>query len=489
MKQPVPAISSKPVVSGPGAQRRVVAAIKQAIATGAYAPGARLPSTRALAAEWGLSRTTVSSAFEQLLAEGYLETRPGARARVAGGLTAPLPARDQAGDVPQAMSLSAYGKRLQDFAALPLTTQPFALDFRYGELAGGDFPTLAWRRALANAVMRRPARLRYGDPRGLPELRAALQGYLWRGRGLRCEVDDILVVNGSQQGLDLSARLLVDPGDRVVIEDPAYNLARQAFLTAGAELAPQPVDREGMQTAALPPARLAFVTPSHQLPLGSILSAARRQELLAWAGRHGATIIEDDYDAEYRYGIGPVPPLGSLDRAGSVIYLGTVSKTLSPTVRLGYLVLPPALREVFARAKRMSDRHAPELEQAALAELIDSGAYERHLRRIRRRNAERRAALLRALRRHLGERVSIAGTDAGLHVLVWLDGLSQAREAELTERAAALSLGIYGVSGFHDRPDDPGRPAGLVLGYAALDEAQIEVGVERLAGVLRDLGA
>ena len=473
---------------GPGAQRRVVAAIKQAIAAGAYAPGASLPSTRALAAEWGLSRTTITAAFEQLLAEGYLETRPGARARVAAGLTDPGQPQPSA-PAPRPAELSAYGRRLAASAPIPWNPRPVALDFRYGELAGGDFPTLAWRRALTKAVMRRPARLRYGDPRGLPELRAALQGYLWRGRGLRCEADDILVVNGSQQGLDLCARLLVDPGDRVVIEDPAYHLARQVFLTAGAELAPQPVDREGMRTATLPQARLAFVTPSHQLPLGSILSAPRRQELLAWAVSHGAAIIEDDYDAEYRYGIGPVPPLRALDRAGSVIYLGTVSKTLSPTLRLGYLVLPPALREVFARAKRMSDRHAPELEQAALAELIDSGAYERPLRRVRRRNAERRAALLRALRRHLGERVSIAGTDAGLHVLVWLDGLSQAREAELTERAAALSLGIYGVSGFHDRPDDPGRPAGLVLGYAALDEAQIEAGVERLAGVLRDLGA
>lgn len=474
-------------MSRPGAQRRVVATIKQAIATGTYAPGASLPSTRALAAEWGLSRTTVTAAFEQLLAEGYLETRPGARARVAAGLAHPGPPRPSA-PASRPAKLSAYGRRLAAAEPIPWNPRPFALDFRYGELAGGDFPTLAWRRALTKAVMRRPARLRYGDPRGLPELRAALQGYLWRGRGLRCEADDILMVNGSQQGLDLCARLLVDPGDRVVIEDPAYHLARQVFLTAGAELAPQPVDHEGMRAAALPPARLAFVTPSHQLPLGSILSAPRRQELLAWAARFGAMIVEDDYDAEYRYGIGPVPPLRALDQAGSVIYLGTVSKTLSPTLRLGYLVLPPALRELFARAKRMSDRHTPELEQAALAELIESGAYERHLRRVRRRNAERRAVLLKALHEHLGERVAIAGTDAGLHVVAWFDGLPQAREAELTERAAAISLGIYGVSGFYDRPGDPARCAGLVLGYAALDEPQIEAGVERLAAVLKGLG-
>lgn len=488
MKRPVSIVLTRPVERDPGAQRRLVVGIKSEIASGVHAPGSRLPSTRALAAEWGLSRTTVTAAFEQLAAEGYIETRPGARARVAGGLAWPEPAPGHTRS-PQPAGLSAYGRRLAAASIIAWTQQPFALDFRYGELAGSDFPTLAWRRALARAVTRRPARLRYGDPRGLPALRTALQGYLWRARGLRCDADDIVVVNGSQQGFDLCTRLLIDPGDRVVIEDPGYVLARQAFLAAGAELAPQPVDREGMRTGALPPARLAFVTPSHQLPLGSILSAPRRHELLAWAARHGAFVIEDDYDAEYRHGVGPVPPLRSLDQAGSVIYLGTVSKTLSPTLRLGYLVLPPALREVFARAKRMVDRHTPELEQAALAELIESGAYERHVRRARRRNGERRAALLKALRERLGERVTLAGADAGLHVLAWINRLPQSREAELTERAAAASLGLYGVSGLYDRPDDPERRAGLVFGYAALDEAQIAAGVERLDGLLRDLGA
>lgn len=488
MEQPVSGNITGPVRRDVGAQRRVVAAIKREIAGGVHAPGSRLPSTRAFAAEWGLSRTTVTAAFEQLAAEGYLETRPGARARVAAGLAQPEP-RSGGLTTARPTELSAYGRRLASASPIPWTPQPFALDFRYGELAGGDFPTLAWRRALTKAVTRRPARLRYGDPRGLPELRAALQGYLWRSRGLHCEADDIVVVNGSQQGLDLCARLLIDPGDRVVIEDPAYHLARQAFLVAGAELAPQLVDRGGMQTGALPAARLAFVTPSHQLPLGSILSAPRRQKLLAWAARHGASIVEDDYDAEYRHGVGPVPPLRSLDQVGSVIYLGTVSKTLSPTLRLGYLVLPPALREVFARAKRMADRHTPELEQAALTELIASGAYERHVRRVRRRNGERRVALLKALREHLADRVTISGTDAGLHVLTWINGLPQSREAELTERAAAASLGLYGVSGLYDRPDDPARRAGLVIGYAALDEAQIAAGVERLDTLLRELGA
>lgn len=477
---------ARPVGDRSGAQRRVVAAIKQAIATGAHPPGALLPSTRALAVEWGLARATVTAAFEQLQAEGYIETRAGARARVAPGLRlVPLPRRDGEAAAPKPR-LSAYGERL-DAAELPRVTRPFPIDFRYGELSGGDFPTLAWRRALTRVAMRRPTRLRYGDPRGLPELRGALQAYLWRARGLRCEAEDILIVNGTQQGLDLCARLLLDAGDAVVFEEPGYHLARQVFLTAGARLAPQPVDREGMRTAALPPARLAFVTPSHQLPLGSILSAPRRQELLAWAAANRAVIVEDDYDAEYRYGISPVPPLRSLDPGGHVIYLGTVSKTLSPVLRLGYLVLPPSLRAIFAKAKRMSDRHSPELEQAALAGLIESGAYERHLRRLRRRNGERRAALLAALRVHIGQRVTIVGTDAGLHVLAWLEELPQSREAELVEKAAAASLGIYGVSAHYHRIEDAGRRAGLVIGYAALDEREIEAGIVRLAALLKDL--
>lgn len=470
---------------------RICEAIKAQIADGIYPPGSRLPSSRALAAELGVSRTTVTAAYEQLAAEGYLETRQGARAQVPMGLGMGMerPAGGQAAAPPP--RLSAYGQRL---AGLPAMLRPDAdvpaADFRYGDLAASDFPTLTWKRAVDRAVLRRPARLRYGDPAGSPELRAALQGYLWRARGLRCDPDQIIVVNGSQQGLDLCVRLLLDPGDAAVIEDPCYAAARDILLALGARLVPREVDREGMCTDRLPPARLAYVTPSHQFPLGSVMSARRRQELLAWARECGAYILEDDYDGEYRYGIAPIPTLQTLDGARTVIYLGTVSKTLSPTVRLGYLVVPKALSAAFHAAKRLADRHAPALEQDALAALLASGAYERHVRRVRRRNAERRSALLSALRSALGDRVEIAGADAGLHVVAWLTAFTMKQEAGLVAAARAAGIGVYPItplyhpSSVSPRPDHPG----LVIGYASLDGREIARGIERLAAVLEAAG-
>ncbi|TIX54022.1 MAG: PLP-dependent aminotransferase family protein, partial [Mesorhizobium sp.] len=238
-------------------------------------------------------------------------------------------------------------------------------DFRYGDLSGADFPVLAWRRASNKAILRRGARLRYGDPQGSSALRVALQGYLWRARGINCVPDQIVIVNGSQQGLDLCARLLLDPGNPFVIENPGYPLARHAFAAAGGVAVPVAVDADGLRTDALPPARLACVTPSHQFPLGSVLSATRRRSLLAWATATGAYIVEDDYDGEYRHDIVPISPLQTLG-AESVIYVGTFSKTLSPTLRLGYLVIPTGLCRAFSEAKRLTDRHAPMLEQDVL---------------------------------------------------------------------------------------------------------------------------
>ena len=330
----------------------------------------------------GVSRSTVTLAYDQLIAEGYLDVRQGTRARVAMTLASHGAPPEFPPAVEPSDHLSAFARRLAGLA-VPVAAGdpgPAFVDFRYGDLAGDDFPVLAWRKAIGAALLRRRVRLRYGDPSGLPELRTALQAYLWRVRGLRCDPQQIIVVNGSQQGLDLCARLLLDPGNRVVMENPGYPLARQAFAATGAAIVPVTVDQDGLRTAELPDARLAFVTPSHQFPLGGVLSAGRRRELLAWARCCGAAIIEDDYDGEYRFDISPIPLLHSLDEAGRVIYLGTVSKTLSPTLRLGYLVIPASLADLFARAKRLTDRHTPGLEQEALAELIGSDAYERHVR-------------------------------------------------------------------------------------------------------------
>ena len=486
---------------------QIAAALRAQIAAGVYAPGDRLPSTRALAAERGVSRTTVTAAYEQLLAEGYLDSRQGARSVVAGGLRPPQeppPAR-VAGPPPA--GLSDFARRLATLpipsaipSAIPLATPPARAstgpiaDFRFGDMAVEDFPLLAWKRALNRALLRRAAWLGYGEPAGSPALRAALTAYLWRARGLRCAAGQIVVVNGSQQGLDLCARLALDPGARVVVEDPGYAMARHAFHAAGAALVPVAVDQEGLRTADLPReggARLIHVTPSHQFPLGGVLSAGRRTALLAWAGRAGAWIVEDDHDSEYRFDIAPIPPLAASADAGDVIYLGTVSKTLSPALRLGYLVLPPALVAPFRTAKLLADRHTPSLEQEALAELIVSGAYERHVRRMRRRNGERRVTLLAALSAGLGGRVSVVGADAGLHVLAWFQDIPRAREAALIAAARAAGVGLYPVTPLYDPAGSTVRPdqAGIVMGYGGLAPRAIAAGVEALATVVAGFDA
>ncbi len=463
-----------------GVARRIVAAIKERIRAGAYKPGDRLPSTRAFAAEWGASRTTVTAAYGQLVAEGYLASRPGARAVVAVALSAnPAPAPGE-GTAPR--RLSRFAERLLALPVPAASARHRIADFRYGDLSAADFPVLAWRRALNRASLRREPRLRYGDPFGAATLRTELQGYLWRARGIGCTAEQIIIVNGSQQGLDLCARLLLEPGDAFVIEDPGYGLARSAFAAAGGAAVPVPVDQEGMRTEALPPARLAYVTPSHQFPLGSVLSAARRQALLAWARRTGALVIEDDYDGEYRHDVSPIPPLRTAD-PNAVIYVGTLSKTLSPTLRLGYLVVPADLCRAFSEAKRLTDRHTPLLEQEALAELMASGAYERHVRSARRRNSERRAALLDALAKQFGSRVTVTGAQTGLHVVAWLDGVAAHREPFLCSAAREAGIGLYPVSPLYAL-EQPARQAGFVLGYAALEPEELRRGVGALAAAL-----
>lgn len=466
-----------------GIAHRMIAAIKKQIHTGAYQPGDRLPSTRALAAEWGAARTTVTAAYGQLIAEGYLTTRPGARAVVAQGLGTAATPKPSLAAAPR--RLSAFAQRLLALPSPAVAPAVRVADFRYGDLFGADFPVLAWRRALNKAILQRTARLRYADPQGTDNLRIALQGYLWRARGISCTPDQIVVVNGSQQGLDLCARLLLDPGDPFVIENPGYLLARHAFAAAGGVAVPVPVDGDGLRTDSLPSARLAYVTPSHQFPLGSVLSAARRRTLLSWAAQAGAYVIEDDYDGEYRHGIAPIPPLQA-ENAEAVIYVGTVSKTLSPTLRLGYLVVPTTLRRAFSEAKRVMDRHTPLLEQDALAELMASGIYERHVRSIRRKNAERRAVLLQALADDLGPAVTVVGADTGLHVVAWINGVAADRESAILAAARAAGVGLYSVSPLYDPTEPRPAEAGFILGYAGLDTEALRRGVAALAAILAE---
>jgi GntR family transcriptional regulator/MocR family aminotransferase len=467
--------------------RQIYETLRDQIMERVYGVDCLLPSSRALAGELGVSRTTVTVAYEQLAAEGFVDIRHGARPRVAGAVVE----RGRAGAVSRptarSMRLSRFGERLRQDP--PRWTEPsrgLLANFRYGDLSPSDFPILAWKKAMVSALNRRPERLAYDHPCGSLRLRTALQGYLWRSRSVRCDVDQIVVVNGSQQGLDICARLLLDAGDRFVMEDPGYLMARHTFSATGAVAVPIPVDTDGLETERLATikARLAYVTPSHQYPLGGVLPIARRHQLLAWAGRSDAYVIEDDYDSEYRYDTKPIPPLYALEGGGNVVYLGTVSKTLSPTLRIGYLVVPPGSRPLFGAAKQIMDRHTPQVEQQALATMLESGAYDSHVRRVRRRNAERRQALLDALRGRFGDRIQIDGADAGLHVVVWFRDLAQESEAALIQAARSKGVGVYPVSALFDRRRQGRRlrpeVVGLVMGFAALEVRQIERGCRLL---------
>ncbi|MBO1905331.1 PLP-dependent aminotransferase family protein [Microvirga sp. 3-52] len=465
--------------------RQIYEALRDQILAGTFGKDGRLPSSRSLALELGVSRTTVTVAYEQLLTEGFIEVRQGARPQVVP-VVVDQGRRKASGRGLRPIRLSSFGERVR--ATPPWHRREgdnLIADFRYGDLSPGDFPTVAWKRAMSAAMAQRPERLSYGDPRGSRRLRLALQGYLWRSRTLHCEPEQIVIVNGSQQGLDLCARLILDPGDRFVIENPCYAMARQIFAGTGAMPVPVTVDGNGLRTDLLAgiEARMAYVTPSHQFPLGGVMSVTRRNQLIEWARQRDALVIEDDYDSEYRYDINPVPPLHGLADGGNVVYLGTVSKTLSPTLRIGYLVVPPGLQDAFATAKRLTDRHSPMLEQEALALLIESGAYEQHVRRARRLNGERRQTLLNVLRLRFGDRITVEGADAGLHVVVRFTDLPRSLEPALIERARLAGVGVHSTSPLYD-PGDGGIRAdhvSLIMGYSALDTRRIERGVHLLA--------
>lgn len=450
-----------------------------------------MPSTRALAIELGVSRTTITAAYEQLVAEGFLVTSMGRAARVAAPLAASAPptSHNTSRNRPPPL-LSDFGRRIAGLTLPgPPPVEPVAIDFRYGAVASRDFPSLAWRRAYQAEMLHQPRSICYIAPEGDDALRRAVQGYLARARGLSCDAGQIVVVHGSQQAIDLCARLLLGPEDAFAFEDPGYLMARRCFEATGARLLPTPVDEHGLNTAHLPTdsrVRLAYVTPSHQFPLGGVLPVGRRMELLQWAQRHQAWIIEDDYDGEFRYGQRPIDALRSIDVDDRVIYIGTFSKTLSPQLRLGYLVLPADLVSVFRQTKQLADRHAPVLDQRVLASLIDSGVYERHVRRVRRENEQRRAVLLDAVARHLGANACITGTAAGLHAVLWLLGLSSEDEPALVAACRGEDVGVYPVSPLFAKPSSgpSTRPAGMIMGYAGLTQQEIERGIRILAAIV-----
>jgi GntR family transcriptional regulator/MocR family aminotransferase len=464
--------------------RQLYESFREAILAGRLGAGQRLPSTRALADELQVSRLPVLTAFEQLLAEGYFESRTGAGTFVARSLAGPRPAsgRRAAGKTPPDRRTVAANP------GLPLGRHEPWLGgwgaFRVSQIAVDQFPFQVWSGLIARHGRNpRASQMLYGDPLGDRRFRETLAAYLRTSRGVRCEAEQILVTSGSQQALAIAARVLLDPGDEVWVEEPGYQGARDALATAGARLIPVPVDEEGLDVAAgvarSPQARAACVTPSHQYPLGATLTATRRLRLLDWAQRSGAWILEDDYDSEYRYESQPIAALQGLDRDSRVIYIGTFSKVLFPALRVGYLVVPADLVSRFAALRAALDDFPSTLYQAVLTDFLAEGHFARHLRKMRALYRERRGALVEALRSELG--LQVLGERAGMHLTALLEPGTDDRR--LAEQAARQGLWTMPLSACH--LGEPARP-GLVLGYGGTGIPEILEGVRRLGRLLAE---
>ena len=467
-------------------QQQLYHALRDDILAGRLAPGMRLPATRMIARDVGVARNTVVAAFAQLTHEGYLVARVGAGTQVAElapeallAVGGPTPRRAAAGRRPTLARRAALW-----LAAKRPAPDPVRRAFQPGLPETADFPHAAWAR-LVQRHARRPGRgtLGYAHFAGLPVLRAAISRYLGAARGVVCEPEQVFVVAGTQAGLDLVSRLLLDPGDPVWVEEPGYLGARGAILGAGARLVPVPVDGEGIDVAAgkraAARARLVYTTPSHQHPLGMTMSLARRLALLEWAAAAGAWIIEDDYDSEYRYRGRPVPAMQGLDGGGRVVYLGSFSKTLLPALRAGFVVVPPALVEPMTAALRSTGHSMPTVVQAALADFLTEGHFAAHVRRMRALYAARQAALVAAIDRRGEGRIVVAAEEAGMQLAARFPRARDDRTVAARLAAAGVvapPLSIY----YLGRP----RLRGLLLGYAGVPEREIGPAVQTLAGVL-----
>jgi GntR family transcriptional regulator / MocR family aminotransferase len=462
--------------------RQLTAALRQSIAEGSLAAGARLPSTRALAAELGLARSTVVGVFEQLTAEGYIIARPGSGHRV--------PERREQGSASDgAIDAAGTDRRVSRQGALLRRVAPDSRGaprpFEMGHVEIDGRLIMTWKR-LASRVL--SGRLRvdwgYGDHRGEARLRAAVAEYLAAARGVRCRPEQIVLTSGTQQGLSLAARVLLDAGDAAWVEDPCYRAALDILRVAEARIVPVAVDDQGLDIAAVPARetstpRLVYTTPTRQYPLGMAMPLARRLELLAWAERDGVWIVEDDYESEFQRPGHALPSLQGLDRAGRVMYLGTFSKLLFPSLRLGYAVLPEDLVEPFAAARHLADRQSSGLVQAIMTEFILDGHFARHLKRMRAHYAERHAFVCDLLGRWLGGLLDIRPVEPGMY-------LTASLPPDCDDRAVAAGLAGAGVVALPLSALSLAvkQPPGLVLGYAGHGEATMARAAERMANVL-----
>lgn len=475
--------------------QQIYAYLRAAILAGHLPGGLKLPSTRALADEMRVSRNTILAAYDQLNAEGYIESLEGSGSFVADVLPDQLLTTPQhrTPAPPQPQPSAPPGPSLSTHALAQMSSPPIVpplpplpngrpRPFSLGMSALDAFPYSLWSRLVTRHARRVTiSALTYQDPAGYRPLCEAIAEHVTISRRVRCTPEQVVIVAGAQGAFDLAARMLVNAGDPVWMEDPGYVGARGALLGVGADIIPIPIDHEGLVVAAgielAPQARLAYVTPSHQFPLGITMSLRRRLALLGWANRADAYILEDDYDSEYRFAGRPLATLQGLDESERVIYIGTFSKVLAPALRIGYLILPPRLVEPFLKVRRLIDFHLPILEQAALTDFIADGHFTRHLRRVRTLFAERRAALLAALR---DVPLDIQASPAGSHCIGWLPtGMDGAR---LVQQAAANGLNLWLLSNYSMQPLER---EGLILGYGDHDQAVMQDATHKLASVMR----
>lgn len=449
--------------------------MRQAILDGRLRPGDPLPPSRALARTLTVSRTSVTVAYDRLAGEGFVTSRAGAGTFVSEhaarrGLVA---ATNRAEGVLRPRSV------WESIAVPTVFASPARFDFRTGLPDASLFPHRTWRRLVGRT-------LRSGDvaagvyqhPAGDPDLRTAIARHVGISRGVNASAEDVTITNGTQQALDVLARVLLAPGDQVAVEDPGYSPARRLFESLGIRVVAVPVDREGLMVDALPRRiRVVYVTPSHQYPLSVSMTLARRQALLTWAERNNAAILEDDYDSEFRFGGRPLEPLQTLDSTGRVVYIGSFSKTMLPTLRLGFIVAPRSLRSAVHNAKYVADWHTSTLAQAALARFIDSGGYARHIRRAGVVYRARHEMVAKVLTRDFREYLEVVPSSTGLHLTGLTKHASPDEIAVIARRAADVGVAVQTLSPFavNESPQ-----AGVMLGYGAIATGDIEEGLRRL---------
>lgn len=459
--------------------------IRQAILTGRLQPNQKLPSTRWLAKSLGISRSTITQSYEQLFSEGYLQTKVGAGTFVSEELPDELlttkPIKSKHRSTSPKIELSVYGKNV-DSTNIGVTDSNLPISFNYGKPALDRFPLKLWRKLLSRHCAANLDLLDYSsEPKGHQPLTKAIANYLSCSRAVKCSPEQVIITSGSQQAIDLVTRLFINPGDAIALEEPCYQGARNIFQAQGAKLIPVEVDESGLiveKLVNIPKVKLIYVTPSHQFPTGAVLSLPRRLELLRWAKETGAIIIEDDYDSEYRYSSRPIPALQGLDCDRSVIYIGTFSKVLFPSLRIGYLVVPKNLQSLFGRAKWLCDRQSPLIEQQVLTDFINEGHLERHIRKMRNLYDLRRQTLVAALQKYFGQKVTISGENAGIHLTIEIK--TNLNDEEAIEKARQVGVGLTSLQKYYLQTKNKGE---FLLGYSELDEWQIKEGIRRLASV------